>query len=138
MCIPYWGRAARNWPSASDRLDGDRFRWKSGGRPCFYGLHLVGDARAAEQVTLVEGESDVRTLWHQGIPVIGLRARETGGKTVDAKCLDEIDTICIVIEPDKGGQSVRNCLRVRDTGARKAVQLPAKDRRRCTSPIPRV
>ena len=53
-------------------LYGDRFRWKSGSKPCLYGLNRISDAKTAGYVVLVEGESDVHTLWHYGIPAIGL------------------------------------------------------------------
>src|SRR5262249_16734034 len=38
-------------------LDGDRFRWESGARPCLYGLHRLADAQRAGEVVLVEGET---------------------------------------------------------------------------------
>jgi hypothetical protein len=38
-------------------LDGDRFRWKSGTKPCLYGLHRLAEAQNAGHVALVEGES---------------------------------------------------------------------------------
>jgi hypothetical protein len=109
-------------------LDGDRFRWRPGSKPCLYGLNRIGDARAAKQVTLVEGESDVHTLWHHGIPAIGLPGATNWREDRDAKCFDGIDTIYIVIEPDKGGQAVRKWLAQSAIRARtKLLQLPAKD-----------
>lgn len=47
-------------------LDGDCFRWKSGSKPCLYGLNRFGDTQAARDVVLVEGEANVHTLWHHG------------------------------------------------------------------------
>jgi hypothetical protein len=109
-------------------LQGDRFRWKSGSKPCLYGLNRVGDARAAGHVVLVEGESDVHTLWHHGTPAIGLPGATNWREDRDAKCFDGIETIYIVIEPDKGGQSVRKWLGRSAIRARaKLLQLPAKD-----------
>lgn len=108
--------------------DGDRFRWKSGSKPCLYGLNRTGDARAAGHVVLVEGESDVHTLWHHGIPAIGLPGATNWREDRDARCFDGIETIYIVIEPDKGGQSVRKWLGQSAIRARvKLLQLPAKD-----------
>ncbi len=46
-------------------LEGDRFRWKSGTKPCLYGLHRLIEAQKTGQVVLVEGESDCHTLWFQ-------------------------------------------------------------------------
>ena len=77
---------------------------------------------------LVEGESDVHTLWHHGIPAIGLPGATNWREDRDAKWFDGIETIYIVIEPDKGGQSVRKWLAQSAIRARaKLLQLPAKD-----------
>jgi DNA primase len=109
-------------------LSGDRFRWKPGGKPYLYGLNRIADARATGHVVLVEGESDVHTLWHYGIPAIGLPGATNWREDRDAKCFDGIDTIYIVIEPDKGGQSVRKWLAQSAIRSRaKLLQLPAKD-----------
>src|SRR6516164_7611295 len=109
-------------------LDGDRFRWKSGSKPCLYGLIRIGDAKAAGYVVLVEGESDVHTLWHHGIPAIGLPGANNWREDRDAKCFDGIETIYIVIEPHKGGDSVRKWLAQSAIRTRaKLLQLPTKD-----------
>jgi hypothetical protein len=109
-------------------LDGDRFRWKTGSKPCLYGLNRLHEARAAGQVVLVEGESDTQTLWHHGIPAIGLPGASNWREDRDAKYFDGINTICVVIEPDKGGQSVRKWLAQSTIRTRaKLLQLPAKD-----------
>jgi len=110
-------------------LDGDRFRWKSGSKPCLYGLNRIGDARSAGHVVLVEGESDVHTLWHHGVPALGLPGANSWCEDRDAGCFDGIDNIYIVIEPDKGGQSVRKWLAQSAIRARAKLllQLPAKD-----------
>jgi hypothetical protein len=109
-------------------LVGDRFRWKSGSKPCLYGLNRIGDARAAGHAVLVEGESDVHTLWQHGIPAIGLPGATNWREDRDAGCFDGIKTIYIVIEPDRGGQSVRKWLEQSAIRARaKLLQLPDKD-----------
>ena len=109
-------------------LDGDRFRWKAGNKPCLYGLNRIGDAKTAGYVVLVEGESDVHTLLHHGIPAIGLPGATNWREDRDAKYLDGIETIYIVIEPDKGGDSVRKWLAQSAIRTRaKLLQLPAKD-----------
>ena len=108
-------------------LDGDRFRWKSGNKPCLYGLNRICDARAAGHVTLVEGESDVHTLWHYGIPALGLPGAANWREDRDAQFFDGIETIYIVIEPDKGGDFVRKWLAQSSIRTRaKLLQLPAK------------
>jgi hypothetical protein len=106
----------------------DRFRWKTGSQPCLYGLNQLGKARSAAQVTIAEGESDVHTLWHHGIPAIGLPGADNWREDRDAKCFDGIDTIYVVIEPDKGGEAVRKWLARSAIRTRaKLLKLPAKD-----------
>ena len=57
--------------------------WRKGSKTCLYGLWRLeelhgcavvggGDTPLAPQVVLVEGESDSHTLWHHGIPALGL------------------------------------------------------------------
>ena len=127
--IPYLGSAGEQL-AVRFRIaaDGDRFRWKSGSKPCLYGLNRIVDARDAGYVIVVEGESDVHTLWHYGFPAIGLPGANNWREDRDARCFDGINTIYIVIEPDKGGQSVRKWLERSTIRARtKLLQLPAKD-----------
>jgi hypothetical protein len=109
-------------------LDGDRFRWKSGSKPCLYGLNHITDARTAGYVVLAEGESDVHTLWHHDIPAIGVPGAGNWREDRDTKCFDGIEPIFIVIEPDKGGDTVRKWLAQSAIRTRaKLLQLPAKD-----------
>ena len=109
-------------------LHGDRFRWKSGSKPCLYGLNRISDAKTAGYVVLVEGETDVHTLWHHGIPAIGLPGATSWREDRDAEWFDGIETIYVVIEPDKGGHSVRKWLAQSAMRARaKLLKLSAKD-----------
>ena len=80
-------------------LDGDRFRWKSGPKPCLYGLHRLHEAHEARQVVLVEGESDCHTLWFHEIPTLGIPGATNWREERDARYLDGIETIYVVIEP---------------------------------------
>jgi hypothetical protein len=109
-------------------LDGDRFRWKSGTKPCLYGLNRLSDARREGQVVLVEGESDCHTLWFHGIPALGIPGAANWREERDARHLDGIETIYIVVEPDHGGDAVRRWL-ARSTIRHRAklVSLPLKD-----------
>jgi putative DNA primase/helicase len=50
----------------------EKFRWRSGDKPTPYGLRLLGEARKAGYVVLVEGESDCHTLWYHEIPALGI------------------------------------------------------------------
>jgi hypothetical protein len=109
-------------------LDGDRFRWKSGTKPCLYGLHRLAEAQKAAQVVLVEGESDCQTLWFHGIPALGIPGAANWREERDARHLDGIETIYVVVEPDRGGDAVRAWLSRSIIRHRaKLVNLPTKD-----------
>ena len=89
--------------------DGDnRFRWKMGAKLCLYGLWKLD--RNASSVVIVEGESDCHTLWHHDINAVGLPGAGTWNEERDAKYLDSFETIYVVIEPDNGGEAVRDWL----------------------------
>jgi len=50
-------------------LDGDnKFRWKTGSKPCLYGLWRLREVESKYMV-LVEGESDAQTLWFSNFPI---------------------------------------------------------------------
>jgi hypothetical protein len=109
-------------------MDGDRFRWRKGSKPCLYGLHRLADARAAGYVVLVEGESDAHTLWYHGIAAIGLPGATNWQEDRDAKWFDGIETIYINIEPDNGGQAVKKWLARSSIRSRaKLIELATKD-----------
>ena len=109
-------------------MDGDRFRWKSGSKPQLYGLNRIEEARKAGHVVLVEGESDVHTLWFHGIPALGVPGAANWREDRDAKHLDGIDRIYVVIEPDRGGDTVRKWLSQSAIRHRVlVVSLPVKD-----------
>src|SRR5262249_24213714 len=73
-------------------LYGDRFRWKSGTKPCLYGLHRLPEAQKAGQLVLVEGESDCHTLWHHGIPAVGVPGASNWREERDALHFEGIET----------------------------------------------
>jgi hypothetical protein len=109
-------------------LEGDRFRWKAGARPQLYGLNRIAEAREAGHVVLVEGESDVHTFWHHSIPCLGLPGATNWREDRDAKYLDGIATIYVVIEPDRGGEAMRKWLSQSTIRHRALlVTLPMKD-----------
>ena len=89
-------------------LEGDRFRWKTGAKPCLYGLERLAAAREAGFVVLVEGESDCQTLWHHSIPALGLPGATNWSEGRDAPAFDGIETVYVVIEPDRAGRPSRN------------------------------
>jgi hypothetical protein len=89
------------------RLTGKkRFRWQTGSKMCLYGLDRLADARKAGFVILVEGESDCHTLWHHGIPALGLPGNTQWNEARDAPLLADISTIYVVVEPDQGGKTM--------------------------------
>src|SRR5919107_947235 len=91
-------------------LDGaERFRWRSGDQPIPYGLRLLEEARAGGFVVLVEGESDCHTLWYHEIPALGIPGA-SNWKVGWAAHLDGIEKIYAVIEPDQGGDALREKL----------------------------
>ncbi len=98
-------------------LEGEnRFRWKTGAKPTLYGLWLLARARTAGYVVLTEGESDAQTLWFHEIPALGIPGA-TSWRETWVEHLDGILVIYVVIEPDKGGESVHrwlNVSRIRD------------------------
>ena len=89
-------------------LDGkDRFRWRKGSKPCLYGLNRLGDGR---EIIIVEGESDVQTLWQHGFAALGLPGAGNWNEQRDAPLLAELTTIYIVIDSDRGGDAVMGWL----------------------------
>jgi DNA-binding transcriptional ArsR family regulator len=91
-------------------LDGtQKFRWRSGDKPFLYGLRLLGEARRAGYVVLVEGESDCHTLWYHEIPALGIPGA-SNWRDGWATYLDGIEKVFVVIEPDQGGDTLREKL----------------------------
>src|SRR3712207_2272947 len=96
-------------------LDGaEKFRWRSGDKPVPYGLKLLGEARKAGFVVLVEGESDCHTLWYHEIPALGIPGA-SNWRDGWATYLGGIAKIYAVIEPDQGGDTLREKLTACET-----------------------
>jgi hypothetical protein len=109
--IPYFDTDGRTIAATRFRLalTGDRFQWKKGSKQTLYGLNRLEDARTAGFIVLVEGESDVQTLWSHGIPALGLPGASSWREEW-AVYFDGIEAVYIVIEADQGGESVRKWL----------------------------
>jgi hypothetical protein len=89
----------------------DRFKWKQGAKVSMYGLWKLAKITSDEFTVLVEGESDCHTLWYHGIPALGLPGATNFNDTRDATYLKRFKTIYVVIEPDKGGETLKNALK---------------------------
>jgi hypothetical protein len=89
----------------------DRFRWRKGSRPRLYGLHRLSAVYKAGYVVLVEGESDCHTLWLHDFPALGLPGAGNWNEERDAPLLAELAMIFVVVEPDRGGNTVMMWLR---------------------------
>jgi hypothetical protein len=86
-----------------------RFRWRKGSHAMPYGLERLAEARTADYLALVEGESDCHTLWHHGVPALGVPGATTWQEAW-ATHLADIATIFVVVEPDAGGAAVKKWL----------------------------
>lgn len=86
---------------------GDRFRWKTGSKPLLYGLWRLNDAKTTGSIVLVEGASDSQTLWHQDLHALGIPGASAWRPEWDAYAND-FNTIYVVLEPDRGGETVYN------------------------------
>jgi len=82
----------------------NRFRWRKGSKPTLYGLWRKTDT---QYCVLCEGESDCHTLWHHGLPALGIPGASIWKEERDAAHLDGLSRILVVIEPDNGGVAVQ-------------------------------
>lgn len=108
--IPYFNcdgeLAATRFRHSLDQRAGPKFTWKKGATPQPYGQERLSRARDAGRIFLVEGESDAHTLWQHDMPALGIPGARAWNEERDAPLLDGIDEICVVIEPDGGGEAV--------------------------------
>jgi biotin operon repressor len=88
---------------------GEKFKWRSGDKPGPYGLRLLEEIHRAGYVVLVEGESDCHTLWFHEIPALGIPGA-SNWRDGWISYLDGIEKIYVVIEPDHGGDILREKL----------------------------
>lgn len=108
-----------------------RFWWRKGDLPIPYGLDKLREAQTAGFLVLVEGESDAWTLWHHGLPALGIPGA-SNTRCLEASHLASIDRLYVIREPDRGGEAfvtgVARRLRELDwRGEARMVRLPAKD-----------
>jgi DNA-binding transcriptional ArsR family regulator len=87
-------------------LDGaNRFRWRQGDTPCLYGLWRLDDWELGSDLYLCEGETDALTLWHAGLPALGIPGA-TAWKPEWWRNLWEFGRIVIIPDADKAGEQM--------------------------------
>ena len=104
-----------------------KFAWEKGAHPCLHGLWQLKNYNGVF-VVLVEGESDCQTLWFNEIPALGLPGASTFKEDRDAPHLEKFKTVYVVVEPDKGGETILKSIsnsRIKERV--KLVTLPFKD-----------
>jgi DNA-binding transcriptional ArsR family regulator len=74
--IPYKDRNG-NPVGEKYRDAGRRFRWRRGSTPILYGLWRWSEWQDTDTVYLCEGETDTLTLWHAGLPALGIPSAST-------------------------------------------------------------
>ena len=78
-------------------------RWDSGQGPIVpYGLWKLSQARDSKFLVLVEGESDCWTLWHHGLPALGIPGAAMVA-CMHGEHLANVSNLFIIREPDAGG-----------------------------------
>ena len=102
--IPYFhadGRAA----ATRKRYGNKDFRWKRGskGEICLYGEWRLPEITKVGWVILVEGESDTQSLWHLGLPALGV----PGASMFKPEHTEALDGLKVYLhqEPDHGGDT---------------------------------
>ena len=107
-----------------------RFRWRRRSKVAPYGLWKLDEARAAGYVVLVEGESDAQTLWHYGLPAVGI----PGANTWQQAWAQHFAGLTVYVwqEPDAGGEAFVSAV-VRDLPGALVIHAPSgrKDLSEC-------
>ena len=151
--IPYLDKegseAAVRFRLALEKSPGgdNRFRWRKGSRSSLYGLWRLEGVRSSGYTFLVEGESDCHTLWHHGLPALGVPGASTW-RNEWAGHLEGVEQVYAVVEPDGGGESfwerlaaspIREKLhRIQLDGAKDISELHLQDPERFTEHLEEV
>ena len=106
MQIPYFNEN-KKVVAMRYRYDNKQFRWKKGSKIHFYGLQELDKIKKSNYVVLVEGESDLQTLWYHKISAIGIPGATTFSAERFAPFKD-INKIYIHQESDDGGKVFRD------------------------------
>jgi hypothetical protein len=89
----------------------DKFRWKKRSKLCLYGLPRLRVAQERGFAVLVEGESCTQTLWLHDFPALGLPGAANWRDDRDLSAVEGLETLYVVIEPDKGGEAILEWLK---------------------------
>jgi DNA-binding transcriptional ArsR family regulator len=92
-------------------LEGDnRFKWRKGDTAILYGLWRLGEWAGSDTLYLCEGETDTLTLWHAGLPALGIPGatawREAWWREVEA-----FSRIVAIPDADQAGSQLVEKLR---------------------------
>jgi hypothetical protein len=109
-------------------MAGDKkFAWEKGAHPCLYGLWRLKNY-LDDLMVVIEGESDLHTLWYNDIPAVALPGASMWKNERDAPYLKKFKAVYVVIEPDKGGEAVLRWISKSSIKQKvKLVTLPVKD-----------
>jgi hypothetical protein len=123
--IPYFDteghECALRFRLAMEKREGcdGRFKWRAGDKPTLYGLWRLPEARDADYLVLVEGESDCHTLWFHDVPAVGI----PGASTWKPEFAEHLDGIADIILWDEGDDASANL-------QREVARSPLRDRAR--------
>ncbi len=78
-----------------------KVKTRKGDKHRLYGLWKLEEAREADYVWVVEGESDSQTLWYHGEPAVGIPGAN-GWKAEWASDLEGVGKIYVVVEDEAG------------------------------------
>jgi hypothetical protein len=106
--------------------------WPRGKSLLAYGEHRLEDAERAGYLVLVEGETDVLTLWYHREPALGLPGADTVGKSLALGHVAGRRLIYVVREPGGSGNAfvpnvVARLTALGWSGTLKEVRLGVKD-----------
>jgi hypothetical protein len=77
--------------------------WPKGVKLAAYGAERIGEANKTGFLVAVEGESDCWTLWHHGLPALGMPGAGAA-QVILPEHVEMISTVYIHVEPDQGGE----------------------------------
>jgi len=83
----------------------NRFKWRSGDTPILYGLWRLDEWALGSDLYLCEGETDTLTLWHAGLPALGIPGASVW-KSEWWRNLWEFGRIVIIPDADKAGEQL--------------------------------